>query len=299
MINSVHNAWRLAPDSLPVVPTFLLKQDDGTLDQIYGIIRGPRSGPDLWLTFGCNITVVPEFCGGLFMTSANVIVNQYQAIYANQRQRDVWAKMLSTDDLFPWDEAVTALAPIAPGEWSRWHGHPNLPERLVDTALALEKIGALSLGMRMAALSLSARRRSINFWDTKYGPTRGIMRWIYYNTAGGVFYPDTFIRYTGLKRKALEQAAFDKPISMGTDGFIHRAYPAKFVTGMYLMNNNSGNRVATSTLYMADVKRPSRPNDVMLERGAPKVHVTKANHDDAFFHLGSGFTPVPTRFYSM
>ena len=282
----------MKPGSLPVVPSFMLSASDAP-SMIYGAIRGPKAATTpFYLTFGCNVAVVPEFCGGIYITATNVQVTEHSPQYANTWQKDAFERMLSTDDLFDWSVAEPLLRALPVCEFSRY-GHRSGNPRY-DLAIALEKLGLLTLGHRIMATAMSWRRTQVNFWDTEDGPTRHMMKWIWRNMQGGAHYPDKLLDMRGHHHQW--QTYDDTPRVLGAayedSPYLSRAYPVKYLTGMYLRNHNSGNKVACSTLYVSD--SPRRPID---PTHLPAVVSSVSDVAPLVQSRGLGIAPV--RWYAM
>lgn len=284
--------WELASNSLPVVPSFMLRKDSCPY-MVYGAIRGPRSS-NLWTWFGCNVSSVPEFCGGLYLTATNVAVQEFNTTYANTRQRDMWAAMPSTDDYFDWEWATERASHVELGAWSRWQNN-GTTER-ARTAQTLEKIAGLSLGTRILSISAAYRRMSINFWDTTEGSTRLYMKWMYDALAGGVHWPDSLLSMHA-DHQHFTTGVDAEFVNSDCGNWTTTVWPGKYITGMYLRNANSGNMVACSTLQTSLTARRASKKDEVIP---PPVNIIRAGTTQEMFQAAyRGITYAPNRFYPM
>lgn len=289
--------WGMVPGTLPIAPAMVLKRDTG-LHMIYGAIRGPRNGPNLWVVYGCNLHTIPEFCGGLYLTSANSVVHEFNPSYADTTQRQMWNQMRSTDDLFDWAEFAPRLLALPPAPWSRWESGRITGQRQ-EVGTALERLGAVSMGARLMSAAVSYRRNAINFWDTRNGSTRYMMKWLFTALSGGVAAPDSYNFLSGSHSELSERRSPRLDSIPNGDGldFRHFAYPTKFVTGQFFRNANSGNTVACSTIIVRDGRPPQFvPN---VERSVSLQRIRQLPSLFRTETLGLGAYAVPARFYPM
>jgi hypothetical protein len=175
----------LATGSMPVMPVWYTSADRYHF-RLFGSFKGPRDprhpAHKQIAVYGCNMHYVPEFCGGLFLTAMNVNVHEYHgpgdgdmwganssAAQANRARG--WDSLLSTDDVFNWDDAVLNIGSNSiDSAVSEWY---HTRHRTMAT------IAATSLCSRVISWSghQPGPRTNITYWDRENGYTHMILRW--------------------------------------------------------------------------------------------------------------------------
>jgi hypothetical protein len=255
--------------------------------------RGPRDST--WsVRGGMNLQPVPEFCGGFYATSFSVCWAAFNVAYARPDQAERFESMPSVSDFFTpeqWAEAVTRYNALPPVGWPGGFDFGN------DSAAGM-RMGVVSVMTQLMLMQRVWSRGSCSFWDTRGGATRLLFKWAQAVLQGGISAPRSLTDVHYIDRPSLyDKAQIGGTVHVTQDQSV-RAYPTRYITGMFLRNPNSGSNVAQSTFYVTGAPRrgAAEPPAVKLSRAVPSREMLL---DFLGPQRKGTFGNVPDRFHPM